>query len=306
MARILICGTLAHDDIGEFDSALAPHTRNVKLTRLHRSFGGCAMNIAYNLAGLAHESLPFVYVGDDYAGGYARHVAARGISETGIFHLPGTPCARGIILTGSDGAQFTAFFPGPSGASRWQADLEGLLDGPVGGSIDAAVIAPDLPEKMRGCARLLRDVPLSIWCPGQYSELLEPEDVRATADTVNLIIANRHEWAALCGRVPAVRLLDAGRWALVTDGPRPVEILPEGARVPVPAAPANATTAAAGHDPTGCGDAFVAGVTHGLLVGWSAVSAAALGVRLAGLCLLQRGAQAHEVTLDASAPTMTC
>lgn len=305
MARVLICGTLAYDDIGEFDSALAPHTRNVKLTRLHRSFGGCAMNIAYNLAGLGHETLPFVYVGDDYAGGYARHVAARGISETGIFHLPGTPCARGIILTGSDGAQFTAFFPGPSGATRWQADIQGLLGGPMAGSVDAAVIAPDVPEKMRGCARLLRDLPLSIWCPGQYAELLEPEDVRATVDAVDLIIANRHEWAALCRRVVPVHLLDAGRRAFVTDGPGPVEILPEGARVPVPAAPETAAPEAA-HDPTGCGDAFAAGVVHGLLAGWSAAGAAALGIRLAGLCLRERGAQTHEVILAAAAPTTTC
>lgn len=288
MARILIAGTLAYDDIGWFDSPLTAQTRNVKLERLHRDFGGCAMNIAYNLAGLGHRPVPFVYAGEDYSGDYARHVAGCGISEAGIFRIAGTTSARGIVLTGSDGAQFTAFYPGPSGLERWAADLEAVLDGEP---FDAAILAPDLPAKMSGCASRLDAPVLRIWCPGQYAELLEADDLAAPLAWCNLLVVNRHEWQALCrGADPEVVAAQAGR-LVITDGPGPVEIRPGGQCIPVP----QASPGRASKDPTGCGDAFVAALASELLSGRELPAAVVAGIRLAGRCLLCRGAQKHVV-----------
>lgn len=298
MARILICGTLAYDDIGEFGSALGAETRNVKLDRLHRGFGGCAMNIAYNLAGLGHEAVPFVYAGDDYAGGhaggsYARHVAAHGISEAGIFCLTGLSSARGIVLTGRDGVQFTAFYPGPSGEHRWQRDLAALLRGPC---YDAAIVAPDLPDKMAGCASRLASVPLLVWSPGQYAEHLDGAIIREVLETHPLLVANSHEWHALGRTVSAGELHRGCRAVVVTDGAGPVTLWPEDRRVPVP------PVEAAGIDPTGCGDAFLAALTHALLAGRDLAAAAAAGIVLAGRCLTCPGAQSHYVTPDPGQP----
>lgn len=287
MARVLICGTLAYDDIGRFDSPLTPGLRNVKLSRLEQGFGGCAMNIAYNLAGLGHRPVPFVYVGDDYSGAYARHVAASGISEAGIYRIPDTPSARGIVLTGSNGAQFTAFYPGPSGSGRWERDLDAVLGE---GAFDAAVLAPDLPVKTSGCAARLGQVPLRIWCPGQYAELLTRDDVEPLLDAVHLLVANRHEWQALLAVLEAAEILDRGVRAIVTDGPAPVELLPGGTLVPVPPVPEDQLV-----DPTGCGDAFVAGLLSGLLAGTRPEAAVIAGARLAGRCIACHGAQRHPV-----------
>jgi adenosine kinase len=287
MARILVCGTLAYDDIGTFDTPLSPGTRNVKLHRLDRVFGGCAMNIAYNLAGLGHHPVPFVYAGDDYSGDYARHVAASGISEAGIFRIPGTPSARGIVLTGSDGAQFTAFYPGPSGLERWQRDLDGVLSE---GSFDAAILAPDLPEKMTGCARRLAGVPLTVWCPGQYAELLERADIEPVLDGSDLLVVNRHEWQALCSRIAAAEIHARDVQVIVTHGPDAVELLPGGATVAVPTLAPDRIV-----DPTGCGDAFVAALTGALLSAAPPNAAVAAGARLAGCCIAWRGAQSHPV-----------
>lgn len=285
MARILICGTLAYDDIGEFDSPWASGIRNVKLTRLDRGFGGCAMNIAYNLAGLGHEAVPFAYAGEDYSGDYARHVARAGISEAGLFRIGGTPSARGIVLTGHDGVQFTAFYPGPSGHGRWASDLDRLI---ATNRFDALVVAPDLPEKMTGCARRGRAIPLRIWCPGQYAETLQAQALQATAESVDLLVANTHEWQALTRQVPAAALLDGGRRAVVTDGPGPITLLPDQTRVPVPVVPS-----AEVQDPTGCGDALVAGLAGALLDGAPLAHAVAAGAALAGHCLRHRGGQRH-------------
>jgi adenosine kinase len=287
MARILVCGTLAYDDIGSFASPLSAGTRNVKLDRLDQGFGGCAMNIAYNLAGLGHRPVPFVYAGDDYSGEYARHVAETGISEAGIFRMASTPSARGIVLTGSNGAQFTAFYPGPSGLERWSRDLDAVLaDEPF----DAAILAPDLPEKMTGCAGRLATVPLKVWCPGQYAELLRRSEIEPVVAAVDLLVVNRHEWQALVSQVPATDLLAAVAQVIITDGANPVELLPGGSRVAVPKLDASARV-----DPTGCGDAFVAALTSALLGGSRPEAAVAAGVSLAARCLGRRGAQSHPV-----------
>ena len=287
MARILVCGSLAYDDIGAFDTPFSADTRNVKLYRLDRGFGGCAMNIAYNLAGLGHRPVPFVYAGDDYSGDYARHVAASGVSETGIFRISGTPSARGIVLTGSDGVQFTAFYPGPSGIDRWRRDLEAVFGE---GVYDAAILAPDLPEKTVGCAERLAGAPFRLWCPGQYAELLVRAEIEPVLERVDLLVVNRHEWRALTSRLPAGDLLRRSLRVVVTDGANPVELVVEGASVPVPPVPEHAVV-----DPTGCGDAFVAGLTNALVASASLEAAVTAGIRLAGRCIRHSGAQAHPV-----------
>ncbi|MDZ7670790.1 MAG: PfkB family carbohydrate kinase [Gammaproteobacteria bacterium] len=287
MSRILISGTLAYDDIGTFTTPLTAVTRNIKLDRLDRAFGGCAMNIAYNLAGLGDEPVPFVYTGDDYSGAYAHHVARCGISEAGIFSIPGTPCARGIVLTGIDGVQFTAFYPGPSGLERWAGDLEQVI---AGEPLEAVIIAPDLPEKMAGCAMRLAHLPRRVWCPGQYAELLDRDTVLAVLEACSLLVVNRHEWQALCDRASAEAIRERVERIVITDGPRPVELLPDGTRITVPAAAAAATI-----DPTGCGDAFVAALTGSLVHGAGLAAAVEAGIGLAGRCLASRGAQTHPV-----------
>lgn len=292
MARVLICGTLAYDDIGTFDGRWGLGQRNVKLDSLERGFGGCAMNIAYNLAGLGHQAVPFVYVGDDYAGEYARHVARHGISEAGVFRIGGTRCARGIVLTGRDGVQFTAFYPGPSGTDRWREDLDALL---LTGTFDAVIVAPDLPDKMAGAAACTRHLPLRVWCPGQYAELLESSQIEPHLAAGSLLVANRHEWQALCRQVDPARLTAALPGIVITDGPGAVEVLPGGRHVPVPAPHAPV-------DPTGCGDAFIAGLVDRLLTGRDMPSAVRAAVRLAGRCLAHAGAQRHGVTMTPDSP----
>lgn len=287
MARIVITGTLAYDDIGAFDTPWTSTLRNIKLNRLDRRFGGCAMNIAYNLAGLGHQAVPFAYAGEDYSGDYARHVARAGISESGLFRVSGTPSARGIVLTGSDGDQFTAFYPGPSGIGRWSEDFETLLGA---GPVDALVIAPDLPEKMAGCAQRGQAIPMRIWCPGQYAETLDGEAIDATLRHCTLLAVNRHEWEALSRYVDIQPLLERGLEVVITDGAAPVTLLPGGQRLAVPAPVPDAAL-----DPTGCGDAFVAGLVGRLTDGAPLSRAATAGIALAGRCLVHRGAQSHPV-----------
>src|SRR5260221_11634718 len=72
--RILICGSIAYDNImvfpGHFRDHILPeqiHILNVSflVPELRREFGGCAGNIAYNLKLLGSDHLVMGTVGDD-------------------------------------------------------------------------------------------------------------------------------------------------------------------------------------------------------------------------------------------------
>ena len=285
MADIIVTGTLAQDDVGFFDSVFTADVRNVKLHTIYRDFGGCAMNIAYNLKLLGHEPTPFAYVGDDYAGDYQAHVIRAKINESGLMLCPGTPSARGLILTAGDGQQFTAFYPGPDGRDRLAADLQSLIRQQ---QFDAAVIAPDLPAKMQLCADHLADTPVRIWCPGQYTELLTVDELRAMLSFPNILIVNHGEWQAI--ERLAIQDATLPELIVITAGSSSVTVKVAGAdhNVAVPAvAPPQQI------DPTGCGDAFVAGFLHGHLTGLDPVHSAMAGTELAAACLRQRGCQRH-------------
>ncbi len=285
MQRILICGTLAYDLIGTFDSALTPDTRNVKLQTLHQAFGGCAMNIAYNVRRLAQDAIPLAYAGVDYEPEYAAHIRRLGISEAGIIHQPDALCARGIILTASDGAQLTAFYPGPQGIDTLTTVLRRVLDD---GRLDAAILAPDQPEKTLACLQQLIDTPLKVWCPGQYAEHVGARQIEQILDRTDMLVVNRQEWLALREQMPAAAILNRTSRVIVTHGAEPVLVLPDRLRVPVPPIPIEELI-----DPTGCGDAFVAALTVELAAGAKLAQAIAAGVDLAGQCLRRAGAQCH-------------
>ncbi|MCZ6643341.1 MAG: PfkB family carbohydrate kinase [Gammaproteobacteria bacterium] len=295
MTSILVCGSLAFDDIGFFDQRLAADTRNVKLTRLYRAFGGCAMNIAYNLKHLGDEPLPFVYVGDDYEPEYQAHLTRLAISERGVRRVPDALSSRGIVLTDNQGAQFTAFYPGPSLQDDHAQTLK-KLQGEV--DFEAAVIAPDVPEKMLAAANQLRQIPVRLWCPGQYAELLERPQIETLVAFANLLIVNAHEWQTLCRQCDELELRSSVDTLIVTDGPNPItlycslgseQVRPQArSLVNVPPIPDEKQV-----DPTGCGDAFAAGYLHYQLAGEPPASATGKAIEQAAACMAQRGCQNH-------------
>ncbi len=70
----LICGSLAFDSIanfpGRFAEQIAPHQLHILnvsflVPTLRREFGGCAGNIAYNLAMLGGEAIVVAAIGND-------------------------------------------------------------------------------------------------------------------------------------------------------------------------------------------------------------------------------------------------
>lgn len=211
-------------------------------------------------------------------------------------------CARAVIITDIDGHQFTGFFPGPvPGAAAWQQHLD-TLELPA---CELFIQAPYPPELMLTAlthAGRLPTPPLRIWCPGQYADQLQPNQARHSVAQCDWIVGNHYEIGHLSAHSDLT-----GKLIIQTNSGAPVEItFPNGAHTTVPL-----TAVADPVDPTGCGDAFLAGLTHMLLKHPPAAREDALadavtaGHTQAVKCLQAVGGQPHHLLADLRAQVLT-
>ncbi|HEY6823713.1 MAG TPA: PfkB family carbohydrate kinase, partial [Steroidobacteraceae bacterium] len=118
--RALICGSLAFDTIMVFGDRFANHILpdmihilNVSflVPQMRREYGGCAGNIAYNLALLGDPGVPMATVGRDF-GAYHEWLARAGVPTEHVRVIDSELTAQAFITTDLDDNQITAFHPG--------------------------------------------------------------------------------------------------------------------------------------------------------------------------------------------------
>mgnify|MGYP005727433031 CR=1 FL=1 len=285
--RILITGTLAIDYVATYPRPFQslPHhagiNMSIHLDDIDRRFGGCAMNIAYNLRLLGHDVVPFVFVGRDYDDGYDEHLETLGIDRSGINRNDAEAfSSHAFIFTDPDGNQFTGFYPGPARSDDFEARLNALL----ATHFEYAIVAPDVPANMITAAQCMRAADTPFLCdPGQGLTDFSAADCRALVALSEHLIVNTYEHATLT-RAAA---LDDLATIVVTRGEEGSQWMGAdvGAERAVPVE----------HycDPTGCGDAFRAGWVHATLSGASLRDASRCGATLATVNLESAGSQTH-------------
>ena len=298
----LICGSLAFDTItmfpGRFASQIMPeqvHILNVSflVPTLRREFGGCAGNIAYNLAKLGGEPLVMAAVGDDGAE-YKQRVESWGASTQFIRTVPDSYTAQAIIITDADNNQITAFHPG---AMQFAHETVVESRSNDGGGIAIAIVAPDGREAMLSHAEQLAaaHVPF-IFDPGQGLPMFDGAELKHFVEQATWVALNDYEARMLCERTgETLESLSRShlKGIVVTLAAEGCELWVQGERTVVPGVAATAVV-----DPTGCGDAFRAALLYGLERGWPLDRCARLGNRLGALKIAQRGGQNHAI--DAS------
>ncbi|MGC4244699.1 MAG: PfkB family carbohydrate kinase, partial [Herbaspirillum sp.] len=140
----LICGSLAYDNIMQYEGRFAEalladqlHKVNVSflVPTMRREFGGCAGNIAYNLKLLGGEPIVMATVGLDSAP-YMERFAALDISTRCVRQIESSFTAQCFITTDADSNQITAFHPG---AMTWSHENK-VADA---GAVKFAIVAPD-------------------------------------------------------------------------------------------------------------------------------------------------------------------
>ena len=291
----LICGSMAFDTImvypEPFKNHILPdkiHILNVcfEVPQLRREFGGTAGNIAYNLKLLGEQGLPMATVGGDFAP-YAEWMDRHGISRTYIKEISGAYTAQAFITTDVDDNQITAFHPGAMHHAH-------ELKVPAKAGIKLGIVAPDGREAMLQHARQFHAAGIPfIFDPGQGMPLFSGEELKEFIALANWVAVNDYESQMLERKtgMTAYEIAEQVSAMIVTWGAKGSVIYTKGQRVDVPAAKAEAVV-----DPTGCGDAFRAGIIHGLLHELDWETTGQIASLMGSIKIAFRGTQNHSFT----------
>lgn len=260
----LICGSLAYDTImvfqDQFKNHILPdkvHILNVAflVPRMRKEFGGVAGNIAYNLKLLGDDPVPMATVGQDF-GPYHEHFVRCGIRLDQVRVIEDLYTAQAFITTDLDDNQITAFHPGAMMRSyeNHARDVEGITFGIVG---------PDGREAMLQNAEELaeRGVPF-IFDPGQAMPLFSGDEFRSFIDKAQYVTVNDYESQLLQRNTgwSEAQIAERVKAYIVTRGPKGSLIHTTKGTIDIPPAHERRVS-----DPTGCGDAYRAGLIYGLV-----------------------------------------
>jgi len=293
----LICGSLAYDTImvfpDQFKEHILPdkvHILNVAflVPQMRREFGGVAGNISYNLRLLGGEPYPMATVGDDF-GPYQRHLDQLGISTRYVRHVEGAFTPQAFITTDIDDNQITAFHPGAMQHSYLNrvANAENIRIG---------IVAPDGKAAMIQHSHDFAELGIPhIFDPGQGMTLFNGEELRQFIREAKYVVVNDYEYQLLKERtglngkdiaeqVEALIVTRGGEGSVLRtrdDLHTIATVQPDDVQ-----------------DPTGCGDAFRAGLIHGLLNDLDLVTCCRIGSVMGAIKVAQQGPQNHRPAVE--------
>jgi len=296
----LVCGSMAYDTImvfpDPFRNHILPdqiHILNVSflVPTMRREFGGCAGNIAYNLKLLGGDPAIMATVGHDF-GPYAERLEGLGLSARHIRRLEDRFTAQAFITTDVEDNQITAFHPG----AMEQSHLNRIADAP---EATLGIVSPDGREGMITHARGFADAGVPyLFDPGQGLPMFSGEDLLPLIRGARALTLNVYE-ARLVEQKTARTVPDLARDVeaiVVTRGADGSTVYAGGQQIHVPAVKPERI-----EDPTGCGDAYRAGLLHGLAHGWGWEKAARLASVMGSIKIAYRGGQNHKPTREAIA-----
>jgi adenosine kinase len=293
----LICGSLAYDTImvfpGHFKDHIIPekvHMLNVSflVPEMRRNFGGVAGNIAYNLKMLGGDPYPMATVGDDF-GPYMRRLETLDISTRYIRHLEGEFTPQAFITTDIDDNQITAFHPGAMMESHLNkvTDAEGMTLG---------IVAPDGRDAMFQHSRDFEQLGIPhIFDPGQAMPLFDGDDLKTLIRQANWLVANDYEFQLIQERtgLSEKKVADQLEALIITRGGEGSRLITSAGEEHIESVKPEAIL-----DPTGCGDAYRAGLIYGLQNNLDLVTGCRIGALMGALKIAVQGPQTHEHSLD--------
>jgi adenosine kinase len=292
----LICGSVAYDTIlvfpDRFTTHILPdrlHTLNVSflVPQMRREFGGCAANIAYGLNLLGDRGIAMATAGHDFAP-YRERMLSQGLSVEHVRIVDDTFTAQAFITTDLDNNQITAFHPG----AMQFAHLNKVSD--AGAGITLGIVAPDGRQAMIEHAAQFHAASIPfIFDPGQGMPMFGDDELRTFIQQARWVALNDYEWGMLQEKtgLTAAEVASQVDALIVTMGSEGSIIHTGGRTLRIASAKPKAVI-----DPTGCGDAYRAGLIHGLLRGldWETIGRTAS--LMGAIKIESRGPQNHRFT----------
>tara|TARA_B100001142_G_scaffold14431_1_gene13653 strand:- start:1603 stop:2538 length:936 start_codon:yes stop_codon:yes gene_type:complete len=293
----LICGSVAYDNIMVFEDSFKNHILpdqidilNVSflVPELRRNFGGCALNIAFNLRLLGEDPIPMGTAGCDFDV-YAAWLEKHGIRQDCISVLDDVFTAQAYITTDIDDNQIIMFHPGAMNFSHLNkvSNLSGVSIG---------MISPDGRIGMlEHASQFFEEKIPFIFDPGQGLPMFAGDELRQFIDLSTWVTVNNYEWELLKS-VTGWELSDIRsriEALIVTRGAEGSVIYTHQGDIEIPPVKPNVV-----NDPTGCGDAYRAGLLFGLMNTKDWITTGRIASLMGAIKVESHGTQNHSFSME--------
>ena len=293
----LICGSVAYDNIMVFEDSFKNHILpdqidilNVSflVPELRRNFGGCALNIAFNLRLLGEDPIPMGTAGCDFDV-YAAWLEKHGIRQDCISVLDDVFTAQAYITTDIDDNQIIMFHPGAMNFSHLNkvSNLSGVSIG---------MISPDGRTGMlEHASQFFEEKIPFIFDPGQGLPMFAGDELRQFIDLSTWVTVNNYEWELLKS-VTGWELSDIRSRTealIVTRGAEGSVIYTNQGDIEIPPVKPNVV-----NDPTGCGDAYRAGLLFGLMNTKDWITTGRIASLMGAIKVESHGTQNHSFSME--------
>jgi len=265
------------------------HILNISflVPEMRKEFGGCAGNIAYNLNLLGGDALPMATVGSDF-GPYGEWLEECGINDQHIMIIADTYTGQAFITTDLDDNQITAFHPGAMN----QSENNSVYDA---SNVTIGIVSPDGREGMIQHAQEFAeaDIPF-IFDPGQGMPMFNGDDLLRFVDQATWVTLNDYE-AQLLQERTGQKLDDLAQHLkalIVTKGGDGSIIYTPQDDILIPAASPRMVV-----DPTGCGDAYRAGLLYGLMNDMDWETTGRIATLMGAMKIEKAGTQNHSFSI---------
>jgi adenosine kinase len=233
------------------------HILNISflVPEMRKEFGGCAGNIAYNLKLLGGDPLPMATVGSDF-GNYGEWLEECGINDQHIMIIADNYTGQAFITTDLDDNQITAFHPGAMNLSHENSVFDAS-------DVTIGIVSPDGRDGMIQHAQEFAEAGIPfIFDPGQGMPMFSGDELLTFMDQATWATLNDYE-AQLMQERTGQSLDDLAqnlKALIVTKGGDGSTIYTGNDDIEIPCASPRMVL-----DPTGCGDAYRAGLLYGIM-----------------------------------------
>jgi len=298
--KTLITGSMAYDTImvfeDQFKNHILPeqtHILNVSflVPNMTRHLGGCAGNIAYNLKLLGGDPVIMATVGEDFDP-YYRYLDQQGLSAEHVTKVDDTFTAQAFITTDIDNNQIIAFHPGAMNFAHHNKIGDAK-------DIELGIVGPDGRDAMIEHAQQFAELEIPfIFDPGQGLPMFSGDELLTFLTQANYAIVNDYESQMLLEKTGLTleQLAEKVETLIVTRGGEGSEIYHAGEITKISSAPISGAV-----DPTGCGDAYRAGVMFGISTGRNWKTCGQIGALCGAIKIEHSGTQNHSFTPESFA-----
>jgi adenosine kinase len=293
--KAVVCGSFAYDNILNFEGNFSDHLIESELNNINvsflcpnmrREFGGCAGNIIYNLVSIGADAFALGTMGSD-AGPYLDWMKNNEISTKYIKVINDSYTAQAYITTDSKANQITTFHPG---AMQYANQIKIPLDE----SVTLGLISPDGRDGMIEHTKQLIEMNVPyVFDPGQGMPMFKKEELEFFTTNASWVVMNDYEFKMYSEITSFTiqNIVQNGKVLVITNGEKGSNIFTDKENLSIQTPKVESPK-----DPTGCGDAYRAGIIYGIMKSMSLEAIGELSSELGALKVKSFGTQNHKIS----------